>query len=458
MQVDNRYLKHHGVDDTKWYVHRFGKWQPQAKYANGKYEDGTSVDSNYGDAKERAKEEKRIEKGKKQARKDAKNDYNIQMADRGNLLSAIKLVSGKTAVANVLAGSVAAASYTSLTTGRAIKGYNKRYGDDASYLTVGSKVRQAKNARKDIQTRLSKSTIKNLKLSKEYVEEYSAAMDKLVNRTKKLNSTVDKFTEKSKVLKSVADKVIKTPKQDTKAVDDKKLLNKLGILASTAAATNLLTTAVTGGTSIAGDVKNVAKTVAKKKLGTVDSTGFPLLNKVETKDELLKAVNPTGNRGLISKFTKGQERNCSGCVTAYEMRLRGYDVQAGKYVKDATYNWAEEYFPGSRTITWAGESETGSLPNNGVITRQMATNFVNALSRQGPGSRGAACVFWKNDWGGHTLNYEVDSAGKLFFIDGQTREVINNPINYLADRTSGFHTTQLNGFEFDPSKIGKILS
>ena len=68
MQVDNRYLKHHGVDDTKWYVHRFGKWQPQAKYANGKYEDGTRVGSNYGDAKERAKEEKRIEKEKKQAR------------------------------------------------------------------------------------------------------------------------------------------------------------------------------------------------------------------------------------------------------------------------------------------------------------------------------------------------------------------------------------------------------
>lgn len=453
MQVDTRYLKHYGVDDTSWYTHRFGKWQPQAKYANGKYEDGSSVGSNYGDVDTRVKEEKRISKEQRKARRDAKNDYNIQMADRGNLLSAIKLVSAKTAVANVIAGPLAASGYTSLTTGKAISDYNKRYGDNANYLTVGSKSRQAKNAHKDIQTRLSKSTIKDLKLSKEYVEEYSAAMDKLVNNSKRFNDFVDKHTNNSKVLKTVSDKLTKNPKADT-TVDDKKLLNNIGILAPTAAATNLLTTAVTGGTSLKGDIENVAKTTLKRKLGTVDKTGLPLLKTTETKEEILRNVNPSGNKGLISRLMEGQNNNCTGCTTAYELRLRGYDVQAGKYVKLANNDWTKNYFNNASTTKWSI-----SANDDKVIGRDMAEKLLNKLVRdQGSGARGAISVNYKDNWGGHALNYEIDSSGKLFFIDAQTQKVINNPVDYIADRVVSFNTSRLDNLEINSDTIRRVLS
>ena len=450
MQVTSRYLKHHGVDDTKWYVHKYGKWQPQAKYAHGLYEDGSSYNN--------STTSKETEKTIKKAQKDAKNDYYIQAADRGSIGAAVRLVSGKVAVMNLIAGPLPATVATSFMTTKAIKDYNKRHGDNASYINLGSKKRRTENAHKSIETRLSESTIKDMKLSDDYVKAYSEAMDSLVrNSLIKYNPTSKKQTYKES-----GDKF-----KDT--------LDKIGILAPTAGVTNVLTTAVTGGASLAGDVMNVAKPILKNKMVTIDKTtnlaNLPKLDHVESKADALAAVNADANKGLISKLIRMRsnsnspiglsfgQRNCADCTAAYELRLRGYDVSASQYSRGHGFDWVKEVFPNAKTNTW-GYASTVDKTKVSALDSNTINSIIKNLTNQGPNARGSITLAWKNQWGGHNMSYEVTGDGVLNLVDAQSGRVVTDVSGFLNNNVIGISTTRFDNLSLTsiPAVIRNYLA
>ena len=72
---------------------------------------------------------------------------------------------------------------------QAIKGYNKRYNEDATFFNLGSKKRIIANNSKKFNTHLSKSKIKELSLSKDYVDAYSKAMNTAIKEYDTLRKT-----------------------------------------------------------------------------------------------------------------------------------------------------------------------------------------------------------------------------------------------------------------------------
>ena len=153
-------------------------------------------------------------------------------------------------------------------------------------------------------------------------------------------------------------------------------------------------------------------------------------------------------------------RNCSNCSVAYELRRRGYDVEAKP--RDDTYNGKRDrfydYFENAKVVGIAGDGSSVtyderyvrdcadkdgkvSLKNdNDKKTYDLDKNdqtYTAASIEKGildnspPGSRGFISVSWKAG-SAHSIMYEVDSKGKVTIRDSQTYDEYE--LDELADR------------------------
>lgn len=128
-----------------------------------------------------------------------------------------------------------------------------------------------------------------------------------------------------------------------------------------------------------------------------------------TMDEAAHGVNPRWGQTEYNK-------NCSSCATSYEMRRRGYPVQAGgtpgRGRMDVEYvdNWWNnaDGTPAETQMFW-GKNE-----------------YKSWAKEQPPGSRGYVMVNWTSG-GGHVFNWEVDDLGKFRYIDVQLNPDKVNP-------------------------------
>ena len=117
--------------------------------------------------------------------------------------------------------------------------------------------------------------------------------------------------------------------------------------------------------------------------------------------------------GKISKKTVGDayayDMNCMNCTTAYELRRRGYDVEAGAWRQSNTqYASLENWYEGVK-----------------IKEVKNTDNLVEAIkSDNPPGSRGNLMVQWAGG-GGHSMAYEVDSKGSVHILDPQTNSVVD---------------------------------
>lgn len=144
-------------------------------------------------------------------------------------------------------------------------------------------------------------------------------------------------------------------------------------------------------------------------------------------------------------FNDARSMNCAYCTTAYEMRMRGYDVQAADY-DDATYDadlwgmysWYENgkmvYVSDtgnstdiSKYVKTKSESNGNEIMDTMNIYNDYTVNYsgstIQKALEQGnpPNSRGNLCVYWSGG-GGHSMAYETDSKGKVTIRDCQTNE------------------------------------
>ena len=142
---------------------------------------------------------------------------------------------------------------------------------------------------------------------------------------------------------------------------------------------------------------------------------------VMTPKDDMAACNPKYSKGGVYK------NNCISCALAYDMRRRGYDVEAMPIDTTSATN-------GSLPVQlgfYKGEKlETFEVPNDPDVA---AKQFSNRILKYGDGSRGILRIRWKNG-DGHAAVWEVDDNSVI------VRDPQNNTIVDLSEYTSRAET------------------
>lgn len=143
-----------------------------------------------------------------------------------------------------------------------------------------------------------------------------------------------------------------------------------------------------------------------------------------TEDEDMALVNPFYSTKWTDKDKElGYDyifsNNCASCSLAYELRRRGYDVEAGGMVQSSPniYDLMELYS--------LKESDVGVT---GGITLENAMDKANDIQKQilkkhGNGSRGQLAIYWRQG-GAHSVVWECKN-GEVIVRDCQTNKVMS---------------------------------
>ena len=133
-----------------------------------------------------------------------------------------------------------------------------------------------------------------------------------------------------------------------------------------------------------------------------------------TSDADMAACNPKYSKGGVYK------NNCISCSLAYDLRRRGYDVEAASIDTTSAVN-------GSLPVQlgfYKGEKlKTFEVPNNPDVAARQLTKY---LLDYGDGSRGILRIRWKNG-DGHAAVWEVDNGSVV------VRDPQNNTFVDLSD-------------------------
>lgn len=165
-------------------------------------------------------------------------------------------------------------------------------------------------------------------------------------------------------------------------------------------------------------------------------------NKIFNAKEDMNKVNETYN-----PYNDRTSQNCANCSAAYELRRRGYDVEAKE--RDSEYNGTGyrlyDYFKNADVLCVNGDGSTFSqnkkwarkawsegysksdrkkYPDDYDFTESYqsysADTITKAITKNNPpGSRGMIDVEWKFG-GAHSIVYEVSDKGKVTIRDAQT--------------------------------------
>jgi hypothetical protein len=142
----------------------------------------------------------------------------------------------------------------------------------------------------------------------------------------------------------------------------------------------------------------------------------------------------------------GYTHNCTSTTTAYELRRRGFDVEAvalkkGQPLSDVYHSWgirAEDHlglkaarrdFSGSPKLMRMYMQNVERAPWNGP-----SVNFyklVDEMMTMPDGARGFISVAWTKNRGSHILNWEKRN-GEVYFVDAQSQ--LHTQVDMWIDR------------------------
>lgn len=121
------------------------------------------------------------------------------------------------------------------------------------------------------------------------------------------------------------------------------------------------------------------------------------------------------------KGTGNYHENCQRCVTAYELRRRGYKVEALPYTLDeGARNWFNA-FEGQRWKMFFANRQTTAI-----------NDIEKEVKSWGDGARGMVRWTWKGRKYGHVINVE-NRNGIVFYVDAQTNEKDYSASKHLYD-------------------------
>lgn len=196
------------------------------------------------------------------------------------------------------------------------------------------------------------------------------------------------------------------------------------------------------------DIINKAKEYADEFLETLPKT------KQTLPEACSEAVNTKGYKeskgySYNSKEYDWYTSNCQRCIIAYEMRRRGYDVEANKYNgnKDPIYNVrlscgrAFLDFDSMRDIKNYDVQPNGEkYSSRGALIHAMEKD----MKAEGEGARFALIWKWKNSNWGHTVNAEIiDGEVRIFDSQDNTQSTIKDLIDNKSIRATTLQVVRL---------------
>ena len=154
---------------------------------------------------------------------------------------------------------------------------------------------------------------------------------------------------------------------------------------------------------------------------------LPVKTEATTADEDMNAINPKYERG-----TYAYTMNCSYCTAAYDLRRRGYDVQADAI---STHDPSTIY---QNIASWYDGEEIKSfdVKNSGVSAEEASAQLEAELKSYGDGARGHLMLYWTNG-GGHDVIWEVEH-GDVVIRDCQTNQKLE-VVDYLQLTKDGMY-------------------
>lgn len=210
-----------------------------------------------------------------------------------------------------------------------------------------------------------------------------------------------------------------------------------------------------------------------KNVKDIDSN--EIYTSLEDMDKINERFNPYDDGSTTE--------NCANCSAAYELRRRGYDVEAA--LKDEDYNGrgdrVYDYFEDAEKLyvfsdgstSKANEKIERSIWDSGVVSWQdqksdpkaaeyyceLRTYSSNAIEKaitdnNPPGSRGFIDVTWKDEPSGHSIVYEVDNSGKVTIRDSQTYDTYD--INELAGKVGQVSITRTDNLQLKKDILGAV--
>ena len=169
--------------------------------------------------------------------------------------------------------------------------------------------------------------------------------------------------------------------------------------------------------------KQLSELTEKNIFGKYKNNPFPELSLKEsatTLDEDMAFVNPNYDRD-----NPDTSENCAYCSVAYDLRRRGYDVQAIEQPSELTALTVQDLYEDAdmKMLSDIYEEATGlsrSTEPVSISTDDAKKWTEKALLQQGDGSRGQLELFWANG-GAHSVIWEVEN-GAVMIRDCQTNK------------------------------------
>lgn len=160
-------------------------------------------------------------------------------------------------------------------------------------------------------------------------------------------------------------------------------------------------------------------------------------------------VDPAA-RDANPNYAKGEEyrTNCQRCIWAYEMRRRGYDVEAKPRTRSMT---DPAYNRGWTTFMQGGSSASlVSTPTQKAVEKQMAS--------WGEGARAVVQITYKGGRCGHVFIAERRN-GQTLFVEPQAYNWQKPSTGYLSAMSkhitmSQTHLMRIDNMQPDPNKVG----
>ena len=175
---------------------------------------------------------------------------------------------------------------------------------------------------------------------------------------------------------------------------------------------------------------------------------FSELKKTQTKqtsDDHQLAINPEYSKNQTYDY----RMNCSFCTAAYDLRKRGYDVEANPISQSEAYTIDDicSWYKGAKPVyKFTVDSERSSTSTSNNTARNDKERLIDNLKSQGEGARGHLALYWY-DGGGHDVIWEVEN-NEVVLRDCQTGEVsrtfstLDYAYDYAYVRTDNLEPTE----------------
>lgn len=355
---------------------------------------------------------------------------------------------------------------------------SKRVSSKTELSKVKKQTKLNGNKTNNILNKLLKSKTNNLLYSKNTIEKGKKAINKLLKSSNIKNTKIiDKGkTFISNILKTTNKKLDKTVKTvDTniskaiKTVDKKidKVINKNAIKTGkkyvdkfSSSNTTKKVSGITGDGSLIEKAKNVVSNIVSGFLNTGMKLSMAFYDYAESKtaeeeapESITKLKKKTGydtddeDQAEINPMYHSMQmewtNNCSYCTAAYDLRQRGYDVEAGM-VDDLDGEFTSEI------LSWYNDPKLVSMEeikkNQGLgyynSKETEAKAIENELKSYGDGARGHFLITWEQG-GGHDVIWEVEND-EVVIRDCQSNETLSIYDYYqYADRVDYFRSDNL---------------